>query len=275
VGNGFIKDGVGALVLKGANTYPGGTTVANGALIVNNTSGSGTGPGAVTVNSTGMLMGNGTVAGAVSVSGGAIAAGASVGKLTLQNGLDMSSGGTNAWELGSLKDNGTGTAGTDFDQIAITSGSLNLAGSSVLTLNFLGATAPNAANAFWQAPHVWTIVKLSGGATNSGGTAFTIPNPTNSAGTFSNSVVADGIVLIFTPSSVPRPMIQNISGNTTSATISWNANSGVNYQVQYNTNLSTTNWLVLSNVSGASGPVSIADNHGVEPQRFYRLVITP
>jgi len=49
----------------------------------------------------------------------------------------------------------------------------------------------------------------------------------------------------------------------------------MNYQLQYKTNLSQPNWLVLTNVTGAGSLISITDNHGPAPQRFYRLSVTP
>ena len=52
-GSGVLqKDGGGTLVLTGANSYDGGTSLTGGRLLVNNTSGSGVGAGDVTVNAT-------------------------------------------------------------------------------------------------------------------------------------------------------------------------------------------------------------------------------
>ena len=59
---GLIKDGTRALFLRAANTYAGGTTVLEGALVAANTSGSATGLGSVTVGRGGILAGNGIVA---------------------------------------------------------------------------------------------------------------------------------------------------------------------------------------------------------------------
>ena len=56
---GLNKNNAGTLVLTGANTYNGPTTVTAGILEVNNTSGSGTGSGTVTITST--LTGDGSV----------------------------------------------------------------------------------------------------------------------------------------------------------------------------------------------------------------------
>lgn len=53
----LLKDGVGALTLRGANTYAGGTTVNAGALYVSNSTGSGTGSGSIAVNNVGSRFG--------------------------------------------------------------------------------------------------------------------------------------------------------------------------------------------------------------------------
>ncbi len=77
------KAGPGHLTMTAASTYGGGTTVAAGSLMANNTAGSATGTGAVSVESGGTLGGTGTVSGAVVVkAGGAIAPGASTGTLS-------------------------------------------------------------------------------------------------------------------------------------------------------------------------------------------------
>ena len=55
--------------MTGANTYTGGTTIEEGQLLVDNTTGSGLGSGSVQVNA-GRLGGNGTIAGAVTVGTG-------------------------------------------------------------------------------------------------------------------------------------------------------------------------------------------------------------
>jgi autotransporter-associated beta strand protein len=85
------KSGGGTWAITGTNTYTGTTAVSNGKLLVNNTSGSGTGSGDVTVASGATLGGTGSLTGAVTVTGGTLSPGASVesfstGAVTLAGG---------------------------------------------------------------------------------------------------------------------------------------------------------------------------------------------
>lgn len=96
----LIKIGAGNLILTGANTYSGATTISGGKLSVNNSSGSGTGFGTVTVASGGTLGGSGTVSGATTVnSGGTLSPGNSISTLTFSNALTLNSGCTNYFEI--------------------------------------------------------------------------------------------------------------------------------------------------------------------------------
>src|SRR5262249_4101192 len=105
-GASFTKIGKGTLTLSGANTYTGGTTVTAGALVINNTTGSGTGTGAVQVNQ-GTLAGSGTISGAVTVgTGGGAGAFLAPGKggseattLTIQSALTFKADGIYTYKL--------------------------------------------------------------------------------------------------------------------------------------------------------------------------------
>jgi autotransporter-associated beta strand protein len=95
-GGSLTKIGGGNLILTGSNTYTGGTIVNGGILLVNNTSGSGTGSGPVFALA-GTLDGSGVIAGAVVVGAGNGAGvilgpgerGVSPGTLTIQKRLTL------------------------------------------------------------------------------------------------------------------------------------------------------------------------------------------
>ncbi|HYO08697.1 MAG TPA: autotransporter-associated beta strand repeat-containing protein, partial [Tepidisphaeraceae bacterium] len=133
----IVKVGGGTLAFTAANTYTGATTVSEGTLLVNNTTGSGTGTGNVTVASGGTLGGTGRI-------GAGTAAGTSL--LTIQ------SGGTFA--------PGVAGAGTlTVDKLTLSSGSIN-------NFTFDGSNVPTLVN-----------VTGTGGLTLSGGAFnITAPN---------------------------------------------------------------------------------------------------
>jgi autotransporter-associated beta strand protein len=105
-GGSLTKIGSGTMMLSGANTYTGGTTIDGGKLVVSNRSGSGTGSGAVQV-SAGTLGGRGPIAGTVTVGNGngaraVLAPGRSedkAGTLTIQSALTFNSDATYNCEL--------------------------------------------------------------------------------------------------------------------------------------------------------------------------------
>lgn len=123
---GLTKSGTGTLRLTAANTYAGGTTVASGRLLVNNSSGSGTGPAGVIVNSGAILGGTGTIAGAVTVHAGAtLSPGMSLGTLTLNSPPLLN--GTNYMEIN--RNSGAPLA----DKVVLTDGTLTYGGTLVVS----------------------------------------------------------------------------------------------------------------------------------------------
>jgi autotransporter-associated beta strand protein len=112
------------------NTYSGGTTVNDGVLMVNNTTGSGTGSGAVAVNANGTLGGNGTIAGATTVNG-TLAPGASIGTLTFGSSLSL---------LGTTRMEIDRAASPNADKIVMSSGTATLGG-NLTVVNLGGALA--------------------------------------------------------------------------------------------------------------------------------------
>jgi autotransporter-associated beta strand protein len=104
--NNIVKVGTGTFTLTGANTYTAGTIVNGGTLLVNNTTGSGTGTNYVAVNSGGTLGGTGFIYGAVTnYAGGTIWPGSNgVGQLTLKSNLFLSAGSFLNFQLGASSD---------------------------------------------------------------------------------------------------------------------------------------------------------------------------
>jgi len=72
----------------------------------------------------------------------------------------------------------------------------------------------------------------------------------------------------------PAFQMLTLTGNTFA--FSWNAVTGTVYQLQYKTNLLQTNWINLGGaITAADVTVSTNDVIGPDPQRFYRLLVSP
>jgi autotransporter-associated beta strand protein len=131
----ITKAGSGTLVLSGANSYLGGTTINAGTLLVNNATGSGTGSGPVTVNNGGTLGGTGAISGAVTINGGGhIAPGASIESLDVGS-LLLGAGSILDFELATIL--GVDTSDlihvTTVGGLAIGGGTLNLTNAGSMT----------------------------------------------------------------------------------------------------------------------------------------------
>jgi autotransporter-associated beta strand protein len=126
------KSGSGTLTLNGANSYNGATNVNAGKLAINGNSSTSTGNVSVATGAT--LGGSGLLGGATSVTG-TLAPGNSIESLGL-GALSFVTGSTYAYEL-----NSSSFAG----DLTYSSGSLNIAAGSILTLTelFSGTLATN------------------------------------------------------------------------------------------------------------------------------------
>ncbi|MEY3896344.1 MAG: hypothetical protein RLZZ214_1864, partial [Verrucomicrobiota bacterium] len=123
------KVGDGTVILTGANTYDGATTVTAGTLLANNPAGSATSAGAVNVSSGATLGGTGSISGVTTVSAGAtLAPGASAGTLTIANNVLID--GTYACQL---------DGAANGDKLAVT-GDLDIDGAT-LAVSLLGGGA--------------------------------------------------------------------------------------------------------------------------------------
>ncbi len=146
---GLTLTGGGTLTLSGANDYTGATTVSDGTLLVTGSLASGS---AVTVASGETLGGTGTVSGTVAANGVISPGTTGYGTLTVGNSLTFSGTGGFTGTIG-----GT-SAGTNYDRVVMSAGTLTLGG-AVLTLSL--GYAPAASDAY-------TIIDNAGAGAVSG-----------------------------------------------------------------------------------------------------------
>ncbi len=169
---GLIKTGTRALFLRADNTYAGGTTVLEGALVAANTSGSATGTGSVTIARGGILAGNGILAPAadnsITVDGTLLIGGLNDGarQLTLTTtGTGLTTvNGVVAFDLFSGQGSGTLNASTQNDQLVV-NGANGFAIGSGATLQ---VTTSLPIDGSWVAGTEWKLFDwagLSGGVT--------------------------------------------------------------------------------------------------------------
>lgn len=233
---GLVKRGSGTLTITAPYNFGGGLVVSNGTVLVDNTTGTGTGPGAVTVYG-GTLGGHGTISGSVSVqSGGTLSPGASAGKLTINNTLTL--GGNTLIEV----DKGANTN----DQIVATS------------VNYGGTL---------------TVADLSGGLNP--GDSFTIVMAGSHTGDFTGIVgspgpnlawqfnPATGALSVISVTVNPPTLFYSLAGGTLN--LSW-VEPG--FKLQAKTNTLDGNWSDYS--GGASSPVPVPMD-SANSSVFFRL----
>ncbi len=92
----------------------------------------------------------------------------------------------------------------------------------------------------------------------------------------SQGLAIDNLTFSATPTAnlTAVPMTAQAAG--TNVVLSWQGLTGQSYQVQYKTNLTDTYWIPLTSpVDGTGASLSLTNNLGGAPQRFYRLAILP
>jgi autotransporter-associated beta strand protein len=249
---GLIKTGTGKLVLGGSSTFTAGTTVESGSLIVNNTTGSGTGTGSLSVAGGATLGGTGFIGSPTTLADFAILApGNSAGTLTFNNDLDLGEFSVLNFELGTSND------------AVVANAALTLQG----TLNVIPAAGFGAGNytLFTYSPaQTFNYSGLNLGTTPAG---YTYAISTNTPGQ---------VKLVVTPTTPPSfgPPLYSGGNLILSGT---GGTPGANYYVLSSTNvtLSLASWQVLAtNQFDGSGNFAYTNtvNAGT-PQRFFRLQV--
>jgi autotransporter-associated beta strand protein len=141
---GITKTGTGTQVFSGSYAYTGLTNVNGGKLLVNG-SHTGTSTSGYTVNASGTLGGTGTVHRNITVAGGTLAPGASIGTFNTVGDVTLNSGNFN-WEFsggGGLPSNNANVLGAD---ILSVSGTLSINLPAVLLGSDLGTIPVNLGN---------------------------------------------------------------------------------------------------------------------------------
>jgi fibronectin-binding autotransporter adhesin len=200
----------GVAILTGSNTFSGGSSINDGTLFANNTTGSALGSGLVGVYSHGTLAGNGTILASVTNGfGGNIQPGSTatnVGTLTV-NSLLFGPAGNYTWQISSA----TGTAGVAWDLINASNTGWtdngNNTNKNVIHLKSIGSPTG------WNKSTAYTWLIISNNPANSPGF-----NATNwsvdttyfggtAAGAFSVTTDANGSLdLVYTPLANTQPV---------------------------------------------------------------------
>ena len=72
--------------------------------------------------------------------------------------------------------------------------------------------------------------------------------------------------------SVPLPVPVDIQTSGTNLFLNWPAVAGQTYQLEYKDDLAAPAWTPLGDpVTGTGGPLTLTNNFGASPQRFFRL----
>ncbi|EEF60082.1 autotransporter-associated beta strand repeat-containing protein [Pedosphaera parvula] len=246
----LVKTGPGTMELTAANLYQGGTTISGGMLLVNNTSGSGTGTGGVTVQGGATLGGNGTISGTVTIQpGGTLAPGMPIGVLTIGGNLTLQ--GTTILEI----DKSTPAT----NDLLVVAGAMSLGGNLVVT---------NAGPNLTVGDRFVLLSQVGIGSFDNVTLA-----PLHGGLGWVNNLASDGSVSVYqavnpTPTTMTA---QFVSGNLN---LSWPADH-IGWQLEVQTNPLnvglSSNWTVVAgstSVNSVSLPVSSGN-----PTVFYRLAL--
>ena len=71
----------------------------------------------------------------------------------------------------------------------------------------------------------------------------------------------------------PPPMFQPLTHTGSTLILTWSAARGQTYQLQYQTNLNSTNWITLASLTATNATATASDTMNGSAQRFYRVVL--
>jgi sugar lactone lactonase YvrE len=75
---------------------------------------------------------------------------------------------------------------------------------------------------------------------------------------------------------VPLPEFQSVTHTHAGIEFTWSATVGQRLQLQYNSDLTSTNWTNLGNtMTATNGTMSSSDTLGTDTTRFYRIILRP
>ncbi|MDB6109861.1 MAG: hypothetical protein JWR69_1611, partial [Pedosphaera sp.] len=140
----------------------------------------------------------------------------------------------------------------------------------VNTLNYQLITSPTGASIDAGGVITWTPSAGQSGSTNAFTTVVTDNGLPALTATNTFFVTVNGV------QSVPAPVILSFNLSDGIATITWGAVPNQSYRLQYNSDLSSTNWLDQVPDIMATGPTATATNAvGSSAQQFYRILSLP
>jgi uncharacterized repeat protein (TIGR03803 family) len=94
--------------------------------------------------------------------------------------------------------------------------------------------------------------------------------------TYGGGIGGGGTVFRLSVVAPPAPAFQAVTLTNSTLSLTWTTEAGNVYQLQYNSDLDSTNWINLGSALTATGTaLTFADSISNGPQRFYRLVLLP
>lgn len=246
------KVGTGKLVLVGASTFTGGTTVSAGSLFVNNISGSGTGSGALTIATGATLGGTGRIGSATTLDDYAtLAPGNSTGTLTFDGSLTLGEFTELDFQLGTSSD------------LVVCNGALSLDG--VLNVTNGPGFGPGTYTLFTYNP--------ANGFSYSGVSLDSVPAGYN----YTLSTATPGQVNLVVSATAPPTLGTPVYSGGNLILSGTGGTPGANYYVLTSTNvaLPMTSWTTLA-TNQFDGSGNFAFTNAVSsgtPRLFYRIQV--